>query len=140
MRGLTAKMPWKTMGATARPTSAAAHAERRLLIGVLVLVRIGIAEAGATQCLTATGRAALHAAARVMDAPRRGMAVPAGKVDDPRPGLLLFAPTDGLEEPVTDGDRVGQATGRRLHFGFALRADGHDGSFSGLHGDARAAL
>jgi hypothetical protein len=126
------------MGATPGSVPTATAAERRIPVGVLVLV--GIVEAGATQRLTATRRAALHAAARVMDAPRRGIAVPAGKVNEPRPTLLLGAPTDGLEESVTYGDRVGQATGRRLHFGFALRADGHGGSFLSLQADARAVL
>lgn len=94
------------VGATPGPVASQAQAGRRLLVGVSVF--IGITEAAATQGLTTTRRTLLHAAARVMDASRWGVAVPAGEVDDPaRTSRSLGTPTDGLEESVTNGDRVG---------------------------------
>jgi hypothetical protein len=97
-------MPRKAVHATPGPVLPAVEAERRLLIGEFVF--IGIHEAGAAKRLTTTRRTLLHAAARVMDASYGGVAIPAGQVDDPALASPLGAPTDGLEKPATNGDRV----------------------------------
>jgi hypothetical protein len=129
---LAEKMPRKAVDPTPGPVSAAVHAERRFFIAKCVVV--GITEAAATKCLTTAGRTLFHAAARVMDTAHRGVAVAAGEVDDPAfTPRRLGAPTDRLEQSVTNGDRVRQATGRRDHFCFALRADGHGDSFLSPH-------
>src|ERR1700722_16102600 len=76
--------------------------------------------------LAVTGRAPLHAAARMMDAAQRGATVAALLRLVTVTGTELLAPRDrGINLPVDDHG-VGQATDSLGHFATAVRTNGHD--------------
>jgi hypothetical protein len=88
---------------------------------------VGVTKTWATERLAKTGRTSLYATTRVMDAPWGSAAVTTGKVDDPGLAVPLIAPSDRLEEIVTDADRIGPAADVFRHFSVAIWANGHLG-------------
>jgi hypothetical protein len=118
-------------GATACELESHAFIVHIIVVGIVVEVVVGIAEARTPERLTETRRAALHATARVMDTPDGSPAIPTGEVDDPAGALHLVPPTDGIEKITTDRDGIGQTADLVHHLSLALWAHGHgDSSFA----------